>query len=229
MLRRKSGLSPLLSNAPLRRTLREVIDIPTLRKGQPEAIVTATAIQKGQLRYFGHHEITVDHVMASAAVPLVFPWQRINGTLYWDGGLMANTPLVPALQRGAREIVIVLMAPLKGEHVPLPRSHRQAMEWAYELSTIGSAAAALRHLVAGETGDITGEPAALNAGGVLEVAGKRIVAVAPSSMMGVTSFLDFRSRQVEPLIEAGYTDAQDQLQGFMDGRTTSATDGAMCC
>lgn len=217
VLRRKRGLSPLLSNAPLRRMLREVINIPVLREGAPEAIVTATSIQEGVLRYFGHREITVDHIMASAAIPIVFPWQRIGGKLYWDGGLMANTPLVPALQRGAREIIIVLMAPLNGNRVDLPTSHRRAAQWAYELSTIGSASAALRHLVADVEGDITGAPRSLDPGGVLTVGETRIVAVAPPGMMGMSSMLDFRPRQVEPLIDAGYANACEQLKGFMAG------------
>lgn len=43
-------------------------------------------------------ELTVDHLLASAAIPLLFRPPRVDGELYWDGGLVANTPLRAALQ-----------------------------------------------------------------------------------------------------------------------------------
>lgn len=37
-------------------------------------------------------EITARHVMASGALPPAFPAVRIDGELYWDGGILSNTP-----------------------------------------------------------------------------------------------------------------------------------------
>ena len=53
--------------------------------------------------------ITVDMVLASAAIPLLFPAVRIGGRLLWDGGLLVNTPLAPVVALGADEIVTVLV------------------------------------------------------------------------------------------------------------------------
>lgn len=50
--------------------------------------------------------------MASSAIPVIFPWQEIDGEPHWDGGVAVNTPLLPALERGAREVLVVLFAPL---------------------------------------------------------------------------------------------------------------------
>src|ERR671937_1246688 len=36
--------------------------------------------------------MTVRHVMASGALPPAFPAVRIEGELYWDGGILSNTP-----------------------------------------------------------------------------------------------------------------------------------------
>src|SRR5262249_57503914 len=36
--------------------------------------------------------ITARHVMASGALPPAFPAVRIDGELYWDGGILSNTP-----------------------------------------------------------------------------------------------------------------------------------------
>lgn len=48
-----------------------------------------------------------DHVLASAAIPLVFPPRLIGGRRYVDGGMRYNTPLGPALRCGAERVVIV--------------------------------------------------------------------------------------------------------------------------
>ena len=38
------------------------------------------------------HELSVSHIMASGALPPAFPAVRIDGELYWDGGILSNTP-----------------------------------------------------------------------------------------------------------------------------------------
>lgn len=52
-------------------------------------------------------EITFDHVMASAALPLVFPAVRIGDEFYGDGSVRQMAPLAPALHLGARAILAI--------------------------------------------------------------------------------------------------------------------------
>lgn len=52
-------------------------------------------------------EITADHVLGSAAIPLVFPARRIDGRYYCDGGIRFNTPIAPAIRSGADRLVVV--------------------------------------------------------------------------------------------------------------------------
>lgn len=47
------------------------------------------------------------HILASAAIPLVFPALRIDRAYYCDGGLRLNTPLAPALRLGAERVLII--------------------------------------------------------------------------------------------------------------------------
>ncbi len=55
--------------------------------------------------------ITADHVLASAAIPLIFPSRRIGHGYYCDGGVRFNTPMAPALRLGVdRMVVIPLLA-----------------------------------------------------------------------------------------------------------------------
>jgi len=49
----------------------------------------------------------VDHVMASAALPLFFPAIAVGGHYYGDGGIRLTAPLSPAVHLGARRIVTI--------------------------------------------------------------------------------------------------------------------------
>ncbi|MGH7459074.1 MAG: patatin-like phospholipase family protein [Longimicrobiaceae bacterium] len=51
--------------------------------------------------------LTVSHVMASAALPLVFPAVRIEDGWYGDGGVRLTAPLSPALHLGATRMIAV--------------------------------------------------------------------------------------------------------------------------
>ncbi len=51
--------------------------------------------------------ITVDHIMASAALPLLFPAVRIGDAWYGDGGVRLTAPLSPALHLGARKVLAI--------------------------------------------------------------------------------------------------------------------------
>jgi NTE family protein len=51
--------------------------------------------------------IRADHVLASAAVPLLFPAVDIDREFYCDGGLRQNVPLSPARRLGAEGLIVV--------------------------------------------------------------------------------------------------------------------------
>lgn len=51
--------------------------------------------------------ITVKHIYASGALPVVFPPVQVGGELYLDGGLRQNTPLRPLLRAGASRVLVV--------------------------------------------------------------------------------------------------------------------------
>ena len=51
--------------------------------------------------------MTLDHVMASAALPLFFPAVQLGGAWYGDGGIGLTAPCSPALHLGARRILAV--------------------------------------------------------------------------------------------------------------------------
>jgi NTE family protein len=51
--------------------------------------------------------LTVDHVMASTALPLLFPAAKVGDGWYGDGGVRLTAPLSPALHLGASRIITI--------------------------------------------------------------------------------------------------------------------------
>ncbi len=77
-------------------------------KGEPRLLLIAAEIETAKTAVFDSyndidvendsdkdesHVITIDHVLASAAIPNNFSYMEINGKKYWDGGILSNTPI----------------------------------------------------------------------------------------------------------------------------------------
>ena len=82
------------STLPLQKTLMELVDFDLIRQAKPRLKVGAAQVRTSTMRYFDSRDmpLTVEHVMASGALPPAFPPVRIDGELYWDGGILSNTP-----------------------------------------------------------------------------------------------------------------------------------------
>jgi NTE family protein len=83
----------------LRRTLAELVDFSAINLRHPRLTVGAVNVRSGDMKYFDGQEMPLDveHVMASGALPPAFPAVRIDGELYWDGGIYSNTPVEAVL------------------------------------------------------------------------------------------------------------------------------------
>ena len=112
-------VNPLNLN-PLRDLLAEQVNFDTVRACTDMAVhVAATNVETGRGKVFSRDEITLDVVMASACLPLLFQAVEIDGAPYWDGGYMGNPPLYPFLDdRLADDIVIVQINPVLREGAP---------------------------------------------------------------------------------------------------------------
>ncbi len=119
----------LLNNAPLRELLNEVIDFRridnNILKGYLSAVaVTASSYTSGDSISFYQSEDHIkpwfranrrgepsqfnsEHLMASAAIPLVFPSINIKRQHFGDGSVHQLSPLSPAVHLGAERIFIV--------------------------------------------------------------------------------------------------------------------------
>jgi NTE family protein len=80
---------------PLRELLSELIDFDRIAAGPMRLSVGAARVQTAEMVYFDSRKapLSVEHVLASGALPPAFPAVRIDGELYWDGGILSNTPV----------------------------------------------------------------------------------------------------------------------------------------
>jgi len=83
------------STAPLEETLSGLVDFDRINRGATRLTVGAANVRTSEMRYFDSRSmpLSVRHVMASGALPPAFPAIRIDGELYWDGGILSNTPV----------------------------------------------------------------------------------------------------------------------------------------
>jgi len=104
------------------RGVRLALNTVDAHSGRVVRFVTAPAPVTRSADYIVVDAITVDMVLASASIPLLFPPVRVGTHLLWDGGLLVNTPLAPAVALGAEEIVTVLVTE-PPEPLPGPLRH----------------------------------------------------------------------------------------------------------
>lgn len=112
--------NPLNIN-PLRDMLSASVDFEVLRtaKCPVKLFLSATNVRSGKIRVFERREISVDHVMASACLPLMFQAVEIEGEHYWDGGYMGNPAIFPLIYNcDSRDVVVVHINPLYRRTVP---------------------------------------------------------------------------------------------------------------
>jgi NTE family protein len=112
------------STAPLEKTLTDLIDPDLLAAQSPRLTVGAANVSSGAMHYFDSRKdtLTIRHVMASGALPPAFPAVRIDGELYWDGGILSNTPVEAVFDDHPRRSGIVFAVHLWRRQGEEPRS-----------------------------------------------------------------------------------------------------------
>lgn len=120
---------------PLQQTLDELVDWELLNRGPVRLSVGAVDLESGNFRYFDTREEWIDarHIMASGALPPGLPPVEIDGNLYWDGGLVSNTPLQHVLDN-QREAMIVFQVDLFSAADKRPRTIMDVLARAKEIT-----------------------------------------------------------------------------------------------
>src|SRR5205085_4952599 len=97
------------STAPLRATLAELVSLECLNAKRTRLTVGAVSVRTSAMRYFDSRDarLSLDHIMASGALPPAFPAVRIDGEPYWDGGVYSNTPIEAVLDDKPRRDAVI--------------------------------------------------------------------------------------------------------------------------
>ena len=81
------------------------------------------------MRYFDsrHGELGVRHVLAYGALPPAFPPVRIDGELYWDGGILSNTPTEAVFDDKPRQNSLIFAVHMWNPEGAEPNSIREVL------------------------------------------------------------------------------------------------------
>jgi NTE family protein len=135
------NISNLISTAPFPELIRRTVDFEAIRRSDVKFQAITTNWRTGQLVEFENDDLNQERgpliVMASSAIPGIFPAVDIPPNVYVDGGVLMNTPLAPSIHAGATHIHVVFLdpeiprIPLTGQETTLSSMQRSlAISWA---------------------------------------------------------------------------------------------------
>lgn len=134
--------SAFISTEPWEQTIRQTIRFGAIRRTKRKLRVMATNWATGELRIFTNHEMTDNlgprAILASSAIPGVFPPVFVGAEPYVDGGVLMNTPLQPGIAEGADVLHVIYLDPDVAA-IPL-ESLQSTVASNYRLQTISWAA-----------------------------------------------------------------------------------------
>jgi NTE family protein len=217
------------STEPLEMTLGELVDFRLLKNNHPRLTVGAAHVCTSKMRYFDSRdtEIGVKHIMASGALPPAFPAVRIEGEIYWDGGILSNTPAEIVFDDYPRKSSLIFAVHLWNPNGPEPRTIAEVMHREKDIQYSSRVANHidrqmqthhLRHVIKQLTTQIP-EPAR-SSSEVKELAGwgcatqMHIVRLlAPSlSNEDQTKDVDFSPWRIKERWEAGFSDMRNAIE-----------------
>jgi len=132
----------LLDNAPLRALLSRNVRFPRIQSAIDDGYLDAIAVTAAgyatarstsffqaassqsdwaRTRRIGvRGDLNLNHLMASIAVPMIFPPVQINGEYFGDGAMRQATPLSPAIHLGADRILVIGVRDETADKPPSP-------------------------------------------------------------------------------------------------------------
>lgn len=108
-------LTTVISNEPEQRLVGETINFERIRQSGKRLRIATTNWSTGHLRIFENEHLRDDigpqAILASAALPGIFPQVLIEGDYYADGGVVMNTPLNLGIEAGADVLHVIYLDP----------------------------------------------------------------------------------------------------------------------
>jgi NTE family protein len=148
----------LFNNRPLRALLQRSVDFEALARaveaGRPDSVaVMATSVTSGDSVAFVQSSrpfrtwdragrqgvaatLSLEHLMASSAIPLLFPTVAMGGQHFGDGAMRQATPLAPALHLGAERILVIGARQPDRRATPAPPEPNLADQFGFMLDSL---------------------------------------------------------------------------------------------
>jgi NTE family protein len=230
----------LLDTSPWRQTLGRWMDFARINgPAAPALLLAATELQTGTLRIFCNRELAeqprdtigLDHLMASSSIPIVYPWTEIGAQKYWDGAVLANTPLEPVIELAGDddvEIIVVMMSPWHAEPAALraqagivPKDLVQALTLTLDWALLASYRVAFEMLEhrnrLAQAAELLDRAAQQTGDASMRLAGRRYpqittpLVIAPKELMPLEWIVDYELDNHERLFAIGFADATAAL------------------
>jgi NTE family protein len=106
--------SLLVDMSPAEKLINGNVDIRALRAAGRKVLLTLTRLhptEEKSIKILDNSQITHRHILASCALPLVFPPVRIGNETFCDGSVVMNSPLKPAIDAGSDDLYVIDLTP----------------------------------------------------------------------------------------------------------------------
>lgn len=131
------GAGSLFDPTPLRDLITSTLDVERVRASPRRLLVVTTDLVHRVSRVFDNATVSVDALMAAAAVPGAFPPVAVEGVLLVDGGLTGRAPVLEAL---ATDVplgrALVLLSYAADELGQAPTRLRRTLEESFETAMV---------------------------------------------------------------------------------------------
>jgi NTE family protein len=130
------GALSFYDTQPLKKTLEDLVDFDLINHHAGVRLsLGAVELRTGNSVYFDSKatKIGADHVLASGALPPGFPPVEIGGELYWDGGIVSNSPLWYVLDADPRMNALIVQVDVFSGAGEAPRNLAEVQERAKDI------------------------------------------------------------------------------------------------
>jgi NTE family protein len=129
------GALSYYDTAPLKATLEELVDFDLINQRHVRLSLGAVNVRTGNSVYFDNTNIEIrpEHVLASGALPPGFPPVEIDGEIYWDGGIVSNSPLWYVLDEDFRMNALIFQVDVFSAAAEAPQNLAQVQERAKDI------------------------------------------------------------------------------------------------
>ena len=113
----KKASEGIWSRHGLEEIISEYVDLNAISRSDMQVFASCTRVSVVETEYFRLNGRPADEIekilIASSAIPIVFPNQEIEGEVYIDGGVLGkegNVPVRPLYDAGYRKIIIIYLS-----------------------------------------------------------------------------------------------------------------------